>query len=105
MKITSKSPRLQVIEENQGYNINYGSIKKGSDTKVEILIEDIDHLSVSKSCGCTAPTVEILNNGIILKIVYDNKKVGTINQWVKERVKLKSGEQKIIQFNLKGQIV
>ena len=104
MKIESKSNRLQTVKENQTYNINYGALRKGADTKVEIFIEEVAHLSYVKSCQCTAPIIEVLENGIKVTITYDNKKVGTINQYIEETV-LSKGEKKKIRFNLKGQIV
>lgn len=104
MKITSESNRLQTVKENQTYTIQYGALRKGADTKVEIFLEGAAHLSYTKSCQCTAPNIEVLENGIKLTISYDNKKVGTINQYVEETVRVE-GEQKKIRFNLKGQII
>ena len=104
MEITSNSPFLQEIEKNQAYNINYGTLKKGANTRVDITIKNVSHLTVNKSCGCTMPSVEVIDNGLILTITYDSNKVGTINQNVKERAVLEDGTQKLIVFNLKGSI-
>jgi len=105
MVITSNSQRLTEIVKNQVYDLRYGVIKKGANTKVEINISDVEHLTVKKSCGCTAPSIEITPTGIKLTIVYDSNKVGTINQNVTETVLLQDGTQQAIIFNLKGQIV
>lgn len=97
--------QLKEVVKNQEYLIDYGTIEQGSDTTVVIDILDVDHLSISKSCGCTQPTVEIRPEGIQIKVSYDNNKLGTINQRVTERCTEKSsGEQKTIIFNLKGNI-
>lgn len=103
MKITSTSNRLVEDRPNQIYTIEYGSIKTGTDTRLEILFEDATYLKYGKSCQCTAPSVEILDNGFKLIIHYDNKKMGTINQYVDAFVK-DGEEQKKVRFNLKGQI-
>lgn len=105
MKITSTSPNFKQIEENQAYEINYGAIKKGSNTKVEILFEDVEYLSHSKSCGCTNPEITLLNNGFTLTIKYDSLKVGTINQQVKVNTMDKEKKTTKIIFNLKGQVL
>lgn len=104
MNITSTSNKLQAVKENQTYNINYGVLRKGSDMKVEIFLEGVSHLTYTKSCQCTTPNIEILENGVKLTINYDKNKIGTINQYVEEIVR-EGQEQKKIRFNLKGQIV
>ena len=104
MKVTSESNFLKVVEENEAYTIQYGSLRKGSNTNVEIFITGASHLSASKTCQCTQPTIEILPDSIKLTIKYDSNKVGTINQQVKEKVQV-GEEQKTIIFNLKGQII
>lgn len=96
--------QLKEVVKNQEYLIDYGTIEQGSDTTVVIDILDVEHLSISKSCGCTQPTVSILPGAIQIKVSYDNNKLGTINQRVTERCTDKSGEQKTIIFNLKGNI-
>jgi hypothetical protein len=105
MQITS-SKNLQEVVKNEVYNIDFGTIKKGSDTEVVINFQDVNHAAVSKSCGCTMPTVELLpQGGFNLKIVYDNKKIGVINQHVIEKVITTENKQLTITFNLKGTIL
>ncbi len=104
MKVTSNSAYLQANEENSVYTINCGTLRKGANTNVEILITDVTHISASKTCQCTQPIIEIMQNGVKLTIKYDNNKVGTINQQVKETVK-DGAESKTIIFNLRGQII
>jgi hypothetical protein len=105
MQITSKKNLLEVVK-NEVYDINFGTIKKGSDTEVIINFKDVNHINVSKSCGCTMPTIELLpEGGFNLKIVYDNKKVGVINQFVIEKVVNTENQQLSITFNLKGTIL
>ena len=105
MKIESKSNVKENVK-NVDYDINYGTIKAGSDTKVVIKITEVSHFSVTKSCGCTMPIIEILpEGGFNLIINYDNQKVGVINQAVWERVVDENNNQKLITFNLKGTII
>ena len=104
MKIESNKPVLEKINDLT-YNINYGSLKKGSDTEIIIRFQDVSHVSVTKTCQCTMPTITLLPEGgfnIIIK--YDPNKIGTINQSVFERVVNKKNEQSVITFNLKGLI-
>ena len=105
MKIESQFKLVQNVE-NEDYDINFGTIKKGTDTKVVIKFSDVNHLSVTKSCGCTMPTIELLSEGgFTLTIEYDNQKIGVISQVVLERVVNNKNEQKVITFHLKGTIV
>jgi hypothetical protein len=105
MKIESQFNLVQNTE-NENYDINFGTIKKGTDTKVVIKFNEVNHLSVTKSCGCTMPTIELLpEGGFTLTIEYDNQKIGVISQAVWERVLNNKNEQKLITFNLKGTIV
>lgn len=104
MTITG-SPQLKEVVKNQEYDINYGEIKHGGNTLVNIEIRDVEqHVSISKTCGCTMPTVEIHKDWIAIAIAYDNTKIGIINQRVTERCVGKDGVQKVIVFNLKGNI-
>ena len=107
MKITNKS-KFNFTEntENVDYTLNLGVLKKGSDTKAIINFQDVNHLVVNKSCGCTLPTVELLpEGGFNLCIEYDKNKVGVISQAVWERVLIETGEEKLITIHLKGTIV
>ena len=104
MKIESSFKLVENVK-NENYDINYGTIKKGSNTKVSIKFEDVNHFSVAKSCGCTMPIVELLpEGGFNLYIEYDNQKEGVISQAVWERVVDNENNQKLITFNLKGKI-
>lgn len=100
--LTSK---IEEIEKDKEYKLNLGTLKKGTEIseKIQILGEDIAHLAITKSCGCTMPSVQILPDGVEITISYDNNKVGIINQWVLERY-LENGEQKTLKINLSGQI-
>lgn len=105
MKITSNF-NLKENVENQDYEINYGTIKKGSDTKVIVTFSDVSHIVVTKSCGCTMPKIELLpEGGFNLIIEYDNQKVGVISQAVWESTLNNRGEQVVTTFHLKGTIV
>lgn len=99
MEIKYKSPIVTEKREKE-YEINYGVLKKGSETRVEFNFSGTNYLTVNKSCGCTLPTVTPTEEGFTVEITYDNRKVGTINQWVK--VNTTDGE---IKFTLKGQII
>ncbi len=102
--IITGSPQLKEVVKNQEYNIEYGTLKRGDGTQINVKITDVEHLSISKTCGCTTPTVEVGVDEVNISISYDNQKVGTINQRVTERCSDKSGAQKTIIFNLKGNI-
>lgn len=103
MTITG-SPQLKEVVKNQEYNIEYGTLKRGDGTQINVKITDVEHLSISKTCGCTSPSVEIKAEEVNISISYDNQKIGTINQRVTERCTDKSGAQRTIIFNLKGNI-
>lgn len=99
------SNKLVEINKDVEFELNFGQVKKGSELSEKIILEgdDLAHLGISKSCGCTMPSVQILVNGVEITIAYDSNKVGTINQWVNERY-LEDGVQKNIKINLKGTI-
>lgn len=102
MKITSDKQILEKINDLT-YNINFGALKSGSDTSISINFEDVSHISVTKTCGCTMPTILLLpQGGFDLSIKYDSKKIGVINQSVFEKVVNNKNEQITISFNLKG---
>lgn len=103
MTITG-SPQLKEVVKNQEYNIDYGTLRRGDGTQINVKITDVKHLSISKTCGCTSPIVEIGVNEVNISIRYDNQKIGSINQRVTEICLDKSGLQRIIIFNLKGNI-
>lgn len=103
MEIKSNSQYFKEDVPNKHYYIDYGTIKRGTNTDVIITIEGVNHLSVAKSCQCTQPSVEVIENGVVLTIKYDNNKIGTINQFVKEKVSV-NGKVEEIKFDLKGQI-
>jgi hypothetical protein len=102
MYITGDS-RVKEVVENISYTIQYGTLKRGGDTKVFITIHDVQHLSTTKTCGCTLPEVTNNNGNVEIMIGYDNKKIGVINQRVIEKV-LDNGVEKNIVFNLTGTI-
>ena len=108
MKISTETNfKFTEKEVNKTYELDFGTIKKGTDTTAKVLFEYADHLTVKKSCGCTTPTIEILGNNIFnLIIQYDKNKNGTINQWVKETVlDSTTGKQTEVKVELKGTIV
>ena len=100
-----KNQKLEEIVKNEGYNLNLGVIQKGTNINETIKLQGLGlvHMSISKSCGCTMPTVTTASDGITINITYDNNKVGIINQWVKERY-IENGVQKMLTINLKGEI-
>lgn len=102
--IITGSSQLKEIVKNQEYNVEYGTLQRGDNTQVIVKITDVEHISISATCGCTLPSVEIVIDGINVSISYDNQKIGVINQRITEIYKDKSGIQKTIIFNLKGNI-
>lgn len=105
MKISSNFNLKKVIE-NEIYDVDYGVLTKGSNTTVEVLFKDVEHLLVKATCGCTTPEIVLLpEGGFNLVIKYDNNKMGIINQAVTERVLDKNNNELVVTFRLKGQIV
>lgn len=106
MKISTETQFIfREKEANKTYEIDFGTLKKGTDTAVRILFEDVHHLDVKKSCGCTAPSIEILSDSSFnLIIQYDKNKTGTINQWVKEKVLTSTKDEIEVKIELKGKI-
>ena len=105
MQITSKKNLQEIVKESV-YDMHFGTLKKGSDTEFIINFKGANHLSVSKSCGCTMPTIELLpEGGFNLKVVYDKNKVGVINQYILEKVVNTENKEVTITFNLKGTII
>lgn len=105
MVIELKSPIITEKTENQNYDINYGVLKKGANTEVNVNFSGCNFLSFRKSCQCSQPEVTLLNDGFELTIKYDSKKIGTISQYIEITVEEENKEQKKVRFNLKGQIV
>lgn len=105
MEITSNKNILEKVNDFN-YNINYGTIKSGSDTSLTITFKGVNHLSVTKTCQCTMPTITLLpEDSFEMKVSYDSKKIGVINQSIFERVLNKNNEQVLITISLKGTII
>lgn len=105
MKITSNKKILEKVNDLT-YNINYGKMSPGDDTEIVINFKEVSHVSVTKTCQCTMPTIVLLpNGGFDIKISYDSKKIGVINQSVHEKVINDKKEQVVVTFNLKGLII
>lgn len=107
MKITLAS-QFSLVEliENKVYNLNFGSVSKGTPLEASINISGASFLLVKKSCGCTSPSITMNTDGTFnVNIAYDSKKLGTINQFVKLTVETQEPKaQQEIVFNLKGTI-
>lgn len=104
MEITSNKNILEKVNDFT-YNINYGTIAYGSSTDLIINFKDVEHVSMTKSCQCTMPTIVLLpEGGFNMVVSYDSKKIGVINQSIYERMLNKEGEQVLVTFNLKGLI-
>lgn len=100
MVIKTESPIVTEITKNHLYEINYKVLRKGSETKVDIIFEDCNYLTHRVSCGCTKPSIEILPKGFKATIKYDSNKMGSINQFAE--ITTDKGKTRI---NLKGTIV
>lgn len=97
MEVRYTSP---IITEKREYLIDYGAIKRGSDTRVNLDFYGAEYLGYSKSCSCTEPTVTKYDGYFTVTISYDSNKTGTINQYV--LIKTSSGD---VRIDLKGQII
>ena len=85
LNITNNSPNVALLSFNKkevNYLINYGVIKKGDNTKVDLFVNTggnkLDNLSIRSSCGCTTAIPVRISTGYILKVEYDNKRIGQI---------------------------
>lgn len=104
MEITSNKNILEKVNDFL-YNINFGVVKSGGDTNLTISFKGVEHLSVTKTCQCTMPTIILLpEGGFDMQVSYDSKKIGNINQTIYERVLNDKKEQTLVTFNLKGLI-
>jgi hypothetical protein len=102
MQIKSNKNILEKVNDFT-YNINYGTLAAGSDTDLVINFKEVEHVSVTKTCQCTMPTIVLLpEGGFDMKVSYDSKKIGVINQSIYERVLNDKKEQVLVTFNLKG---
>jgi len=98
MEIKFESPTI--TEKNGEYTVNYGVIKRGSDTRVDFDFYDTHYLSYSKSCSCTEPTITNKDGYFTVTVSYDSSKTGNINQFV--TIKTTTADVKI---NVQGQII
>lgn len=81
----SRTP-LDIKEDKNEIILNYGTLKIGEPTHVELKITDVDNnmtnISAGSSCGCTIPKLEKKGNVITFQIDYDTKRKGDFNKTV-----------------------
>lgn len=77
---------LDIKVEGNETILDYGKIKIGQETDVQLLIRDekdnMTDISVQTSCGCTVPKLEKKGKVINLQIKYDTKRQGEFNKTV-----------------------
>lgn len=80
----SNSP-IKVSERAKETVLDYGTIKQGSETDVQLLIREegeIKNPQVNTSCGCTKSNVKQIGNDILLTIKYNTKIKGNFKKTV-----------------------
>jgi len=63
MKITKITDKYSFYKEGEGYILNLGTIRKGEDTKVELLFEGFEGLNLKGGCSCVTKTKTDLEEG------------------------------------------
>ena len=97
MEIKTESP---IVTEKRFYEVNYGVMKRGTDTRVDFDFYDTHFLNYTKSCSCTEPTITNKEGYFTVTVSYDSNKIGTINQYV--MINTTDGSVKI---DVKGQVI
>jgi hypothetical protein len=106
MKIITNNEKVKQVIENQFYQINYGNLQRGDDTRVDFIFEDAKFRSFEKSCQCTAPTLEPINeNSFKVTIHYDSNKQGTINQFAKVHLETENSSLEMVKIDLIGHVM
>jgi hypothetical protein len=93
------------FEEGGNYIFDYGLLKKGDNTDININISDgynISNIQVTSSCGCTVPKILIADKkNFNLEISYNSNLLGHF--YKKITAKFKSENQlKSVIINIKG---
>lgn len=90
---------------------DYGTIQKGSDGTCEFVFKNTGQEplvlnNVKSSCGCTVPTWPrqpvLAGNSAVIKVVYDTKRVGTINKSITVN---SNATNSMIRLKIKGKVV
>lgn len=88
--------------------LDYGIIKEGSSTDIELSVESkegiIESLNVSSSCSCTAGTTLKKEGKYYIRIAYDSKRVGVFNKYVTLRINRSKGNE-AIKINIIGTVI
>lgn len=100
MEIKTESPIVKIIKKNEHYELDYGQIKRGADTKVDFDFYGTHFLNYTKSCSCTEPLITNKEGYFTAIVSYDSNKIGTINQYV--IINTTDGSVKI---DVKGQVI
>lgn len=107
MHIKNQTPNVASLSENvvQGkveYTLDYGNLKKGQNTQLELLIPNAIHDFTKVGCpSCTKAKSTQIGNDISLEISYDSKIIGGIQKTVIVTLKNKTN----IIFKLRGNVV
>ena len=95
----------------KGYiTLNYGTIKRKSNTEIEISLRDKKNLTTNmratSSCGCTVPVPRRIGDTYFVNITYDSNNLGTFEKTVnlnlvrnnlKKTIQVEEGELKEIE--------
>jgi len=79
MKVNNLTPHK--LKEAGLSTFDYGNIKKGEDTTVNFLLEDLDVIYARAShCGCFSVNANSEKNGILLTVRYNSNLLGSFNK-------------------------
>jgi len=84
VKVENLSPhKVTLTKDGNRYTASYGDLSKGEDSKITIKIFDTTSISnISSTCGCTVPERVSVEDGQLISIKYDTKRVGQFNKTV-----------------------
>lgn len=103
--IKNLSPhKIKEIQSADSYNISYGQIKKGSDTQIQLLLEEEGKVlsnATSKHCGCL--TFNSVNEGgaIKINIRYNSNLSGQFDKPMNITYR-EDGQERKLKINVKG---
>ena len=81
MKITKITDKYSFYKEGEGYTLNLGTIRKGEDTKVELLFEGFEDLNLKGGCSCVTKTKTDLEGATIVNFGIPRYRTPLLGPW------------------------
>lgn len=82
MVVKINSEKVSVTNEGNSYFLDYGILRQGVDTKIDLEVITNIPLTFHSTCGCTIPTMIKTNGGYEGSIIYDSKRMGGFGKTV-----------------------